>query len=85
MKNSALVYFERYLTETAWFRINADARAKPAILRRLGKLCEKRGDSERAPQHYADVVDLYANADSELQPIVEDVREPIARLAGWRR
>ncbi len=85
MKDSALVYFERYLTEPAWFRLTTDARAKPVILRRLGELYEERGDTQRAVEHYSNFVELWKNADSDLQPIVEDVRERIAQLAGERR
>ena len=38
MKDSAQVYFERYLREPAWYRLIADARRKPVALRRLGEL-----------------------------------------------
>ncbi len=82
MRDSALVYFERYLTEPAWNRVFADSPAKPVILRRLGEFYEERGDSERAVEHYANFVELWENADPDLQPIVQDIRERIARLVG---
>jgi len=79
------VYFERYLTEPAWGRLYADAEDKPTVLRRLGELYEERGDPEGAVEYYADLVELWENADPELQPLVEDVRERIARLVGEPR
>ena len=59
--------------------------AAAIILRRLGELYEERGDSERAVEHYADFVELWENEDPDLQPIVEDAGERIARLVGERR
>ena len=58
---------------------------KPIVLRRLGEFYEERGDSERAVGHYANFVELWENADPDLQPVVEDVRARIARLVGERR
>ncbi|MCH7716890.1 MAG: protein kinase [Gemmatimonadetes bacterium] len=83
--DSTIHYFERFLNEPAWFRLFTDARERPVVLRRLGELYEERGDRERAVEHYADFVELWENADPQLQPIVEDVRERIARLVGERR
>ena len=83
--DSTIHYFERYLNEPDWNRLFTDARLRPVVLRRLGKLYEERGDSERAVEHYANFVGLWENADPQLQPIVEDVRERIARLVGERR
>jgi tetratricopeptide (TPR) repeat protein len=85
MTDSALVYFERYLTEPAWSRISTDARNKPVVLRRLGELYEAKGDSEQALDYYGRLVELWADADPGLQPLVEDVRGRIARLLGENR
>ena len=48
--------------------------------RRLGELYEAKGDTKRALQRYADIVERWTNADPVLQPAVKDVRERIARL-----
>jgi tetratricopeptide (TPR) repeat protein len=51
-----------------------------AILQRLGELYEAKAQPEKALQHYQSFVDLWQNADPELQPRVRDVRARIARL-----
>ena len=52
---------------------------------RVGELYEQRGDRERAIDYYQRFVDLWLNADPELQPQVEEMRGRIARLAGEPR
>jgi len=84
-KDSAVVYFERYLTEPDWGRLYSDAEDKPTVLRRLGELYEEIGDFDRAVEYYVSFVELWENADPELQPLVEDARARIARLVGEPR
>ncbi len=48
--------------------------------RRLGELYEDRGDRAKAVESYEAFVELWKNADAELQPQVADVRARIARL-----
>ena len=45
---------------------------------------EERGDSAKAAEYYDKFVELWKDADEELQPVVEDVRQRIARLIGER-
>jgi hypothetical protein len=40
----------------------------------------RRGDRVRATHHYAKFVELWKDADPELQPKVADVRRRLARL-----
>jgi tetratricopeptide (TPR) repeat protein len=47
---------------------------------RLGELFEQKGNRERAREFYGLFVDLYRNADAEIQPRVRQVRERIAAL-----
>jgi hypothetical protein len=49
--------------------------------RRLGELYEERGDAARAKAYYGRLVDLWKDADPELQPVVRDVRARLARLS----
>ena len=51
-------------------------------MRRLGELYEERGDRARALEYYGKFVDLWRNADPELQPQVTDVKQRMSRLAG---
>ena len=56
-----------------------------ATHKRLGELHEARGDREKAVEHYDSFVELWKDADPELQPQVRDVRQRIARLVGEGR
>jgi len=48
--------------------------------KRLGELYDARGDRARAISHYSRFVDLWKNADAELQPLVRTARERLATL-----
>jgi len=50
--------------------------------KRLGELYETRGDRAEARKYYGRFVDLWKDADPELQPVVREVRARLARLAG---
>jgi len=52
------------------------------VLQRIGPLYEELGDPARALFHYRRLVRLWANADAELQPVVEGARERIRALEG---
>ncbi|HWP39148.1 MAG TPA: protein kinase [Gemmatimonadales bacterium] len=81
--DSGLAYFERYL-ETPGNRLGADANWMGRTLKRLGELHESKGNREKAVEYYGRFVDLWKNADPELQPLVNQARERMARLAGER-
>jgi DNA-binding SARP family transcriptional activator len=57
----------------------------PRALQRLGELYEAAGDRANAIAYYDRFAELWKDADPELQPVVRDVRQRIARLAGERR
>jgi tetratricopeptide (TPR) repeat protein len=83
--DSALAIYEQYLASTENFRLGyADPDNLAPILRRTGELYEARGDRERAMQVYQRFVDLWREADPELQPQVAEVRRRLAALAAER-
>jgi len=53
--------------------------------RRLGELYEDKGNREKALDYYGRFVQLWKEADPELQPQVKDVKERMARLAGEKK
>ncbi|MCH7876158.1 MAG: protein kinase [Gemmatimonadetes bacterium] len=53
----------------------------PSHLRRA-EIYERLGQPEKAAEHYARFVELWADCDPELRPVVDDAKERIARLAG---
>ena len=78
--DSAITYFERYLTVADPYRPGQDQWYLAGTHKRLGELYEARGDREKALSNYLQFVEIWKNADPELQPKVAQVRARIARL-----
>lgn len=79
--DSALAAYERAGTAAGLYWLYDVNLSLAPTLRRLGELYEERGDVAHATQYYGRFVDLWKDADPELQPIVRDVRARIARLS----
>jgi tetratricopeptide (TPR) repeat protein len=85
--DSAIGAYERYVT-MPWYgnaRGDNDAYFLALHLERLGMLYEERGDREKALLYYGRFVDLWQNADPELQWRVEDARRRMAELVAEPR
>ncbi|HSG66251.1 MAG TPA: hypothetical protein VLD39_14670, partial [Gammaproteobacteria bacterium] len=82
--DSTLVAIERYLRIIGARRADPDTYDLAWALKRSGELHETRGDFARAIARYRELVQLWDNADAELQPLVRDLRERIARLEARR-
>ena len=80
MADSALAAYERYVQAHDNFRFIPDPLLRAPALRRLGELYEAKGDVANAHRYYASFVELWKNADAELQPKVAEVRRRMARL-----
>jgi tetratricopeptide (TPR) repeat protein len=87
--DSALAMYERYLI-TPWDRRTLsgdlpdhgrDPYWLPVVYERLGDLYEQRGDTAKAILYYGKLVDLWKDADPELQPRVEAARRAIEALS----
>ena len=52
----------------------------PLFNKRLGELYEAKGDRVKAADRYRKVIDLWKNADPELQVVVEDLKRRVRRL-----
>jgi tetratricopeptide (TPR) repeat protein len=77
--DSALANWEAYASSpqrAVWWDYPILARA----YQRLGELHESRGDRDKAVEWYGKLVDLWAGADPDLQPVVRDVQARIQRL-----
>jgi tetratricopeptide (TPR) repeat protein len=79
--DSALSTYERFVTGRSLDFERRDLYLAPA-LRRLGELYEAQGDRAKALEYYGRFVEVWRNADPELQPEVRDVKQRVARLAG---
>jgi tetratricopeptide (TPR) repeat protein len=80
MSDSAVVVYERFLNERWLDRTEVDARYLPAVHKRLGELYEARGQRDKALQHYRTFIELWKDADPELQPRVTDAKQRVAAL-----
>jgi tetratricopeptide (TPR) repeat protein len=79
--DSALALYDRGITVPSMTRYRYDSYRLPAALKRAGELYEAKGDRAKAADRYRRFVDLWKDADPELQPGVREVRARIARLA----
>ncbi len=83
--DSALATYERFVEDPWLYRAGVDWWSLPGIYQRLGELYAQRGDAEKAIDYYGRFVELWRDADAELQPRVEAARREISRLAGEPR
>jgi eukaryotic-like serine/threonine-protein kinase len=79
--DSALAYYQQYVSVTDFARIRLDADHLASAYQRIGELYEAKGDRAKAREYYAKLLDLWKTADPELQPIVKDAKERVARLS----
>jgi len=83
--DSALAVYQEYLGSSFNFRIFTDPNNLAPVLRRTGELYEARGDRARAVATYQRFVDLWRNADLELQPQVVEVKRRLTALTAEPR
>ncbi len=81
-RDSAIVWSEKYLATTERVRIGADAFFLAPTYRRLGELYEEKGDRTTAASYYQKFVDLWRDADPDLQPQVTAVKKKLAKVVG---
>jgi tetratricopeptide (TPR) repeat protein len=82
--DSALAAYERYLTVPEMNRLFFDPIGRQEALRRAGALHEQLGHRDQAIQRYSELLDLWQDADPELQPVMQDIRQRVARLTSQR-
>jgi tetratricopeptide (TPR) repeat protein len=81
LPDSAIAAYEHYLNTHQANRLNDDGFKLPWVLEHVAALYAKKGERDKARATYSRFVDLWRNADSELQPRVMHAREEIAALA----
>jgi tetratricopeptide (TPR) repeat protein len=82
--DSAITIYERFVTTPAASRLRAEGPWLAPSLKRLGELYEAKGNRKKAADYYGRFVDLWKDADPELQPGVREVHQRLARLAQER-
>ena len=79
--DSALVTYEKYFDVLDPFRPQVDQFALAPAHKRAGELYEAKGDVANAVKHYREFVELWKNADQELQPRVSAARAKLRRMS----
>jgi eukaryotic-like serine/threonine-protein kinase len=80
--DSAIAYYKRAVSVPASTgRLLGDGPTLAPSFKRLGELYEAKRDFKKAAEYYNRFVNLWKDADPELQPGVKEVRARLARLA----
>ena len=83
-RDSALAVYERAVTTPGLTRFFEEATTLGPTYKRLGELYEERGQLDKARDYYGRFLDLWKSADTELQPVVRDVKQRLVRLTAER-
>jgi tetratricopeptide (TPR) repeat protein len=78
--DSAIVEFEKYVASGDVLLSSKGSFLAPTY-KRLGELYETKGNAAKAVENYEKFVELWKDADPELQPQVKAAREKISKLA----
>jgi tetratricopeptide (TPR) repeat protein len=82
--DSALAYYLAVTTTPAPGRLGNVGYALAPTYHRIAEIYEAQGNRAKALAYYQKFVDLWNDADPQLQPLVRDVRARIARLTAER-
>jgi len=83
-RDSALAVYERAVTTPGYTRALEESATLGPTYRRLGELYQERGDTTRARDYYTRFVELWKDADAELQPSVREVRQKLEHAKARR-
>jgi tetratricopeptide (TPR) repeat protein len=83
--DSATAVYARYVGTSEYAKLGTDAAYLAPSLKRLGELYEAKGDRDNAIKQYTRFVELWKNADPELQPQVREVRDRLRKLSPVER
>jgi tetratricopeptide (TPR) repeat protein len=83
--DSAIASYEHYIATPNFGKMITDTYLLAGMHKRLGELYDAKGDREKAVGHYLNFVELWKNADPDLQPKVAAVKQRLARLQGVER
>jgi tetratricopeptide (TPR) repeat protein len=84
MPDSAIARYERSLEHGDAIALADGSRAVPITYERLAMLYDERGDLERAAGYYARFVELWQDADPDLQPRVAAARSRLEQIVSER-
>ena len=76
--------FERYVETPHAYRLFFDVAWLAGAYERLGQMYDARADLEKASEYYAKFVELWAEADPELQPRVQAAQRRLEEIVAER-
>lgn len=79
-RDSARVYYEEYLEELEFLRMESDQFYLAAFLERLAELEDEAGELRDAARYYAELSELWSRADPELRPRVMRAQERLEAI-----
>jgi hypothetical protein len=79
--DSAIAFYERYLGTHWLWQAESNADHMAPTVERLAYLYVLRGDAAKAVYYYGKLVNLWQDADPELQPRVEAARRAVEALS----
>lgn len=82
--DSALSAYEQLVSRPDPLRLLVDQGAVALTYERLGQLCDEQGDWERAANYYARFVEIWKDADPELQARVEAAQQRLDEVFAER-
>jgi tetratricopeptide (TPR) repeat protein len=80
VRDSAIVYYERFVEADSHARLGWDSNVLALSNERLGYLWDEAGDPEKASIYLARFIELWDEADAELQPRVDAARARLAEI-----
>jgi tetratricopeptide (TPR) repeat protein len=83
-RDSAIAVFERYVKTPSLNRLIGDQVYLGVTYERLGQLYDEREDWEKAAEYYAKLVELWREADPELQPRVDAAQKRLDAIFAER-
>ena len=77
--DSAIAYFEKF-TDSRGQIPDFDAEFRAGSYKRLGELYDAKGNKAKAIENFEQFVEMWKNAEPELQPKVREVQDKLKRL-----
>ena len=83
-RDSAIAVYERYVATPWLYRLNGDRIYLGVSYERLAALHDESGDWEKAAEYYAKLIELWGDADPQLQPRVQAAQRRLDEIFAAR-
>jgi hypothetical protein len=79
--DSAIATYERYINSPWQRRFETDATELGFAMKQLGELYQRQNDRTKSAAQYKALLQLWRGADSELEPLISDVRRRLGETS----